>query len=586
MENFKTGYPSIDKTHIEDATFFEKHPIIPSIDIYNALKLISSSYKKDDAVNCLETTINFEELINNAAILSKSFKELGIKNDDIIVVCMPNYIQAITVYLAANRIGAVTTFLNASSSVDEIKHYLNLFESPLFVNYDKSMEYNQNIKKDTRVKQVVTLEKKDLNIKKFDSLSNVSGYSDFISFKDMQAVANYYKKPFRTIYGGNQNSLILFTSGSTGNPKSVLLTNKNILASGIYMKNSTHLSNVRGEKSLVCVPFSYPYGFVTSTLMSLLCGRQAILTPNLSYENISYFLEKKPNIVFGSPALLELIKRNVPIEQDLSSINTFISGGDFLTISQYSKAKQFFKDHNNSSIAICNGSGNAETTGASTNAVGLEIRPETVGKVLLGTDAIIMDEETGKELKYGEEGLLCINGKHVFKEYYKSPDITSQSKFVYKGKTYFKTGARGILDEQGYFTLTGRNTRFYIMSTLNKVYCDRVQNIISSIDIVDSCAVVKKPDKDNLFVGKAFIVLKDGVEPSQECIEYIKEKLKGQLLINGKDEYAQLKTYEIPNSFQFVSKLPRIKDADKIDYIYLEKLADEEYQQEKVKVLR
>ncbi len=586
MENLKTGYPSIDKTHIQDATFFEKHPIIPGINIYNALKLISSAYKSDDAVNCLETTINFEELINNAAILSKSFKELGVKSNDIIVVCMPNFIQAITVYLAANRIGAVTTFLNASSSIDEIKHYLNLFESPLFINYDKSMEYNQNIKKGTRVQQIITLDKKDLNVKKFDSSSSVSGYNDFISFKDMKAVADYYKKPFRTIYGGSQNSLILFTSGSTGNPKSVLLTNQNILASGIYMKNSTHLSDARGEKSLVCVPFSYPYGFVTSTLMSLLCGRQAILTPNLSYKNISYYLEKKPNIVFGSPALLELIKRNVPSEQDLSSINTFISGGDFLTISQYDKTRKFFKDHNNSSVVICNGSGNAETTGASTNAVGLEVRPETVGKVLLGTSAIIIDEETGKELKYGEEGLLCISGKHVFKEYYKSPDITNQSKFIYKGKTYFKTGTRGILDEQGYFTLTGRNTRFYIMSTLNKVYCDRVQNIISSIDIVDSCAVVKKPDKDNLFVGKAFIVLKDGIEPSQECIEYIKEKLKGQLLINDKDEYAQLKPYEIPSSFEFVSKLPRIKEADKIDYTYLENLAAEEYQQEKVKVLR
>ncbi len=84
----------------------------------------------------------------------------------------------------------------------------------------------------------------------------------------------------------------MFTSGTKDNPKAVILTNKNILASGIYMKNSTNLSNVRGEKSLVCVPFTYLYGFATSTLMSLLCGREAFLAPYLTDTNISYFLGK------------------------------------------------------------------------------------------------------------------------------------------------------------------------------------------------------------------------------------------------------------------------------------------------------
>ncbi|MDO5556551.1 MAG: class I adenylate-forming enzyme family protein [Clostridia bacterium] len=581
MYKKETDYPSIDRTHEKDEKYFDVHPIIPSLSIYNAIKLISSLYKKENAIDCLELNISYEELISKAATLSKAFKELGIKAGEIITVSMPNFYQAVLVYLAANRIGAVTTFLNPFASVEEIEGYLNLFESPLFINYDKNNEYNERIKKNTKIRQIVTLSKKDLNNKKFaDSTSITIGNSDYLSFSEMGLVADYYKKPFKTLYGGDQESLILFTSGTTGNPKAVVLTNRNILSSGLYMKNSTHLTNTKGEKSLVCVPFTYPYGFATSTLMSLLCGREAILAPNLTDENISYFLSKNPNIVFGSPALLELIKRNIPTEQDLSSIHTFISGGDFLTPSQANNGIDFFRKHN-ANVVICNGSGNAETVGANTNAVGLENKPETVGRILLGSSPIIIDQETGEELKYGEEGLLCISGKHVFKKYFNEPELTEKAKFYYKGKEYFRTGTRGFLDKDGYFTLTGRDSRFYIISTLNKIYCDYVQNIMSIIDIVDACAVVKKPNDEMLYTGKAFVVLKDGIVPTDEIKDYILSQCALQLTSSNGEKF-QLKPYEIPTSIEFVKELPRTQ-ADKIDYPILEHFANEEYEKEKGK---
>ena len=385
-----TNYPSIDKTHEKQYNYFDNNPIIPSISIFNAINLISKSYSNEIAVNSLELNKTFKSLIKDSALLSKAFKELGIKKDDIIVVSMPNYYQAVITFFAANRIGATTTFLNSFSSKEEISNYLNLFESPLFINYNKSEEYNKYIKNNTKVKQIITLYEKDLNKPYFnDNTNNFIGYNDFISFNDTKLVGNYYKKPFTTLYGGKENALILYTSGTTGNPKSVVLTNENILASGIYMKNSTNLSNTKGEKSLVCVPFTYPYGFSTSTLMSLLCGRQAILAPDLSSENIKTYLKKNPNIIFGSPALLELIKRNTPENQDLSSITTFISGGDFLTETQAKEGKEFFKKHN-AEVTICNGSGNAETVGASTNSVGIKIKPETVGKILVAQKQLLL----------------------------------------------------------------------------------------------------------------------------------------------------------------------------------------------------
>lgn len=580
-----TNIPSIDKTHLKSESFFDRHPIIPNISIYNSLKFISSKYKNDSAIDCLDLNMTYQELMNDAVIISKSLKELGVKKGDIIAIAMPNLSQAVASFLAANRIGAVVTFLNHFSSIEEINHYLNVFESRLFINYDKTRDYNEKIMENSKVEYIVTLNKDCLNGKGFGlEQSGSIGYDNILNFNSLGTISKYYNKPFRTLYGSGNDALVLFTSGTTGNPKAVVLTNKNILASGIYMKNSTNIKVNPGEKCLVCVPFCYPYGFTTSLLMTLLCGREAVLAPTLSKDTINDYLKKNINIVFGSPALLELMMKNVDENLDLSAMNTFISGGDFLTVSKSEEGKQFFRQHN-ADVAMCNGSGNAETTATASTAVGVLNRPETVGKILVGSSAIVIDENTKEELEYGQEGLLCISGAHVFKEYYKEPKLTAEAKFKYRGKTYFKTGTRGFLEKDGYFTLTGRDARFYITSTLNKVYCDRIQLVMSCIDVIDSVAVVKKPDDENLYTGKAFIVLKDGVLADDLTKDYIKDMCYCELSLGQGEEKNQLKPYEVPTSFEFVDSLPHHAFSDKIDYGPLEENAKREYEKER-KILK
>lgn len=570
-----TGYPSIDNIHNKDYSFFDRNPIIPDMSIYNTINMLSTFYRKEEAIDCLDLNVNYDEMINDTVLLSKTFKELGIKKGDIISVSMPNFYQGVIVYLAANRIGAVTTFINSMSSIEEVLGYLNEFESSLFINFDKDSEYNKKIKDNSKVKNIITLNKDEINTKNYGNItSSANGYRDDLFFSDIGSIAKYYKKPIYTLYGGKEDSLILFTSGSTGNPKSVVLTNQNILASGIYMKNTGRIKAKVGERCLVCVPFSYPYGFATSTIMSLICGRIAVLAPTLSKDNIRYYLSKNPNYVFGSPALLELIKRNVKDSDDLSSIHTFVSGGDFLTVSQNKAGVEFFRKHGAETI-ICNGSGNAETVGTNTMAVGSINKPETVGRVLVGTKAIVVNPDTLEEVKYGEEGMLCISGKHVFKGYYKNEDMSRETKFVYKGIEYYKTGNMGILDTDGYFTLTGRSSRYYIRSDLNKVYLEHIQNVISLIDVVDSCCVVPKEDKDLLFTNKAYVVLKDGVLPSLEVSDYIMNMCYKPLYNSVTGEMVQLKPFEVPESITFLDVLPRTK-ADKVDYTFLENMAKNE----------
>lgn len=165
--------------------------------------------------------------------------------------------------------------------------------------------------------------------------------------------------------------------------------------------------------------------------------------------------------------------------------------------------------------------------------------------------------------------MLCVSGRHVFKEYYGEPELTSQAKFKKHGKEYFKTGTLGFIDKDGYFTLTGRQSRFYIISTLNKVYCDHVQTIISHFENVNECAIVKVPDKEMLYVNKAYIVLKNNDKNRSKDLENLKKQFKAPVITsNGQVE--QLKWYEIPTYVEFVSELPRKKGTDKIDFMLLE----------------
>lgn len=580
MKKKLTGYPSVDNPQDSEYNFWAKHPIIPSVSVYDTIKMINMFYMDKEAIDCLDLSANYNKLFKDAVTISRALKELGVKKGQIVAISMPNFYQAVASFLACNRIGAVTTFLNPSAPKEEIDEYLNLFESPILINYDKTVEENKSHKDRTSVKYIITLNKENANNLELSTDYRLTKSDDLIDFNSLESIAKFQSKGIH-INNGNDNSLILFTSGTTGKPKSVVLTNKNVIAAGLYSKNTSKVNAMDGERVLVCVPFMYPYGFSTSTLLTLMSSKTAVLAPNMSKDTIKYYMKKKPNIIFGSPALLDLIMKNIDKDQDLSSITSFVSGGDFLTPSHYSRAIDFFDEHGAHNVQISNGSGNAETVSCGTTQTGLEIRPDTVGRILVSTKAMVVDPETLEEKKYGEEGLLCVSGEHVFKEYFKEPKLTEEVKFMRDGREYFKTGSMGFIDETGYFTLTARESRFYIMSSLNKVYCDHVQNVLTSFDCIKDCAVVKVPDDDMLYVNKAYIVLDDKFDATDDTLEHIKE-LSSKPVNMYDGEVEQLKWYEIPTYVEFVSELPRKPGTEKVDYQLLEDDAKSKLGKDKV----
>lgn len=591
MEKERTGYPSIDLPQSKDAKYFEKNPIIPSMDTITILKLLSRKIRNLNAIDCNELHATYQQLIDDSHTLALAFRELGVKKGNIVTMPLPSNYQAITSFLGLNEIGAVTTFIDTYSSKDDIISYLNNYESPLLINYNKTKEENEEIMKKTHVKNIITLNSNLTNSRDIFNDYHKNNSDDFIDFHTLGSISKYQKNQIHLPNKGSDDSLILYTSGSTGQPKAVVLTNKNVLSAQMYAGNTSHTENITGMKTMTCVPLRYPYGMVTSLLTSLLWGKEAIMTPDWDSKTVQYYFDKKPNIVFGSPAVLDLTMKFLSKETDLSQVSHFISGGDFLTVEHADRGYNFFKEHNNNNIEIGNGCGNAETVSIGSTPVGVPLKQSTAGKILVGSTPMIIDKNIPddkpienpdllEEKKYNEIGELCIAGDHVFKEYFGEPEKTKCAKFVKNGKTFFRTGTLGFIDEDGYFTPTDRKSRFYIRSTGHKVYLDNVQRIIGASDsrIID-CAAVKVPDENELFINKAYVVLADGIVPNEQLKEELLNKLFGP--IKTSDKVEQLKEYEIPKDIIFIDSLPRNNGSEKINYTALEKKALESIEKPK-----
>ena len=565
-----TGYPSIDRIHYKGTSWSERHPLIPSISVSAAIDF-SNMFRQDAyAFDCQDLRVTHRQFRKDAVTISRALLHLGIQSGDIVIVSMPNLYQAVAVFKAANRIGAVTTFLNPWQADEELKQYIEMYHATVLFNYDKDGDYNQKLLAETKLRHIITLNKENVNQPAF--FERNAKVEALINYHDLSTIASEYKGSAKTVLSGNRNALILYTSGSTGEPKSLLFTNKNILSALIYLRNSTHLpkQTTGNNRWLGVVPIMYPYGFACSVLAPLLNGNEVIMAPDMAPDSIAYYYGKKPSLIFGSPAFLEVTMRNLPDDADCSELKQFISGGDYLSESQSKSGVEFFKKHHGNTV-ICNGSGNGELLGCCTNAMNVDYRPDTVGQLILGPEYVIIDEESGKEVKYGEPGVLLVRGKHVFKGYYGREDLTKEAKVMYLGKEYYKTGNIGYLDQERFFHMVGRASRFFIIYTLNKVYCELVQNVVASIDVVESCAVVPRPDKDMLFVSQAFVVLKSGYQPTEEMKAHIIEESR-KTITDSNGQQITLKEYEVPRVVIFLDKLPRTQ-ADKIDYRALEKEA-------------
>lgn len=556
------------------------HLDYPKGSMYEAVRESAITKKKMNSVayEFQGKKTNYKQFLNKIEVLGKAYKSIGIDEGDIVTVCMPNTPQGVDTFYALNRIGAVPAMIHPLSAVGEIAFYINTTQSKavLVVDlfYEKVLEALKQVKHPVKVVVAhikdelpfplnmlypLTLKKKPAPLPKDNK--NVIDWSDFISGGKKVKLSDKFPK-------AEDTAVILFSGGTTGTSKGIQLTNLNMNALAAQVAANAGFT-MEGLRMFSVMPLFHGFGLGVGIHTALMASGTCIIIPQFTIKTYARDVKKyKPNVIVGVPTLYEALLRSDGFDFDLSFLRGMFCGGDSLSVELKKKVDKFLKDHN-ATIQVREGYGTTECVTASCLTPYDTYREGSIGIPLSDTYYSVVDPHNDKELPYGEEGEICICGPTVMKGYLNNAEETASTLRRHEdGNLWLHTGDLGYMDEDGFVYYKQRMKRLIIVSGIN-VYPSQVENAIDAHpDVLLSCAV-GVPDPYKMHVVKAFVVLRQGVEPS--------DKIKEEIIENCKKNVSR---YGVPREIEFRTELPKTL-VGKVAYRVLEEEEAAKYEEKK-----
>lgn len=556
------------------------HLDYPKGSMYEAVKESAVTKKKMNSVayEFQGKKTNYKQFLNKIEVLGKAYKSIGIDEGDMVTVCMPNTPQGVDTFYALNRIGAVPAMIHPLSAVGEIAFYINSTQSKavLVVDlfYEKVLEALKQVKHPVKVVVAhikdelpfplnmlypLTVKKKPAPLPKDNK--NVIDWSDFISGGKKVKLTDKFPK-------AEDTAVILFSGGTTGTSKGIQLTNLNMNALAAQVAANAGFT-MEGLRMFSVMPLFHGFGLGVGIHTALMASGTCIIIPQFTIKTYARDVKKyKPNVIVGVPTLYEALLRSEGFNFDLSFLRGMFCGGDSLSVELKKKVDKFLKDHN-ATIQVREGYGTTECVTASCLTPYDTYREGSIGIPLSDTYYSVVDPHNDKELPYGEEGEICICGPTVMKGYLNNAEETASTLRRHEdGNLWLHTGDLGYMDEDGFVYYKQRMKRLIIVSGIN-VYPSQVENAIDAHpDVLLSCAV-GIPDPYKMHVVKAFVVLRQGVEPS--------DKIKEEIIENCKKNVSR---YGVPREIEFRTELPKTL-VGKVAYRVLEEEEVAKYEEKK-----
>lgn len=556
------------------------HLDYPKGSMYEAVRESAITKKKMNSVayEFQGKKTNYKQFLNKIEVLGKAYKSIGIDEGDMVTVCMPNTPQGVDTFYALNRIGAVPAMIHPLSAVGEIAFYINSTQSKavLVVDlfYEKVLEALKQVKHSVKVVVAhikdelpfplnmlypLTVKKKPAPLPKDNK--NVIDWSDFISGGKKVKLSDKFPK-------AEDTAVILFSGGTTGTSKGIKLTNLNMNALAAQVAANAGFT-MEGLRMFSVMPLFHGFGLGVGIHTALMASGTCIIIPQFTIKTYARDVKKyKPNVIVGVPTLYEALLRSEGFDFDLSFLRGMFCGGDSLSVELKKKVDKFLKDHN-ATIQVREGYGTTECVTASCLTPYDTYREGSIGIPLSDTYYTIVNPNNDTELPYGEEGEICICGPTVMKGYLNNAEETASTLRRHEdGNLWLHTGDLGYMDEDGFVYYKQRMKRLIIVSGIN-VYPSQVENAIDAHpDVLLSCAV-GIPDPYKMHVVKAFVVLRQGVEPS--------DKIKEEIIENCKKNVSR---YGVPREIEFRTELPKTL-VGKVAYRVLEEEEAAKYEEKK-----
>ena len=497
----------------------------------------------------------YTEFMQRIEAAAKGLYRMGIRKGDRVTICMANTPQALDCFYALNRIGAIPNMIHPLSAAQEIAFYLNVSHSKAILTLDQF--YYKVAEIQSQLAEPVTI----LIAKVADELPAPLNML-YPMTKSARAIKKLpktgYTLWYKMVAAGRGQVLpahdgkfdecgaILYSGGTTGTTKGIVLTNGNFNALSRQIIATNPMFRP-GDRMLAAMPLFHGFGLGVCVHSMLASGGRCILIPRFTAKSYAKQIVKyKCNFIAGVPTLYEALLRLPSMDgADLSSLKGVFSGGDSLSIELKKKFDKFLYDHH-AVIQVREGYGTTETVTACCLTPTHIYKEGSIGLPFPDTYIKIVKPGTDEELPYGEEGEILLAGPTVMKEYMNHPDETAKTLRKHDdGLTWVYTGDLGVMDDQGFIYFRGRAKRMIISSGYN-VYPGQIENILDANDMVQMSCVIGVPDAYKMQKVKAFVMLKPGVEAN--------EGTRDALLGYCRKHVAK---YAMPYDIEFRAELPK-----------------------------
>ena len=367
-----------------------------------------------------------------------------------------------------------------------------------------------------------------------------------ISWETFYKLGKSFDGEFRYKGRDNDDAVILYSGGTTGDAKGVVLSNLcfNALATQCFKMTDPAKA---GDSVLTIMPIFHGFGIGVCVHTELISGMSIILVPRFSPKEFSKLIKQnKPAFLAGVPTMYEaLINSKEKSKTYLKSVCNVICGGDVLNETLRDKVDEYLKLHG-SSANIRVGYGLTECTGASCLTPRYYFKEGGIGIPLPDMSYKIVKIGTFEKADNDEDGEICISGPTVMKRYLDDPEETKKVlKRHSDGKIWLHTGDVGCMNKEGLVFFKSRLKRIIISSGYN-IYPQYVEKVIMSHPSVSTCTVVGIPHPYKKQVPKAYIILRENFDDTEELRNDIKEYCKKSIV-----------KYSIPAEYEYVKEIPK-----------------------------
>jgi long-chain acyl-CoA synthetase len=517
----------------------------PRVPLTHYLEQSATEYPDNYALYFMGKRITYRELLDMSYRFAHALIKRGVKKGDRVAIMLPNTPQAVISFYGALFAGATVVMTNPLYTERELIHQLNDSGAETIVTLDLLFKRVSAVKASTPLKRLIVTSISDFLpfFKKmlYPLAQRKQGQHPQVEYSgDVEPFLSLLKESATNplnpdIDPENDLAVLQYTGGTTGVAKGVMLTHKNLVANAVQCEAVLYKMKRGKERIVGALPLFHVYGMTTVMNLGISMAAEIILVPKFDVKQILALIDKwKPTMFPGAPTMyIALINHPDLKKYDLSSIEACVSGSAPLPL----EVQQRFEQLTGGRLVEGYGLTEASPVTHSNPIWGKRISG-SIGLPWPDTDARIVDPVTGEEVPQGEIGELAVKGPQVMQGYWNRPEETA----AVLRDGWLLTGDMAYMDSKGYFYIVDRKKDMIIAGGYN-IYPREVEEVLFEHPAIQEAAVIGVPDPYRGETVKAFIVLKQGQQVTEEELDrHCRERLAA---------------YKIPRLYEFRSELPK-----------------------------